>query len=145
MSTIEALSRQVDNATAVYILENQNCFEDLKQAASQLAGWLVLFAVGSKEALPDHPALQSARETFRRASDLVQRAQPTERARRHHVRLTRAAKRIGAALKLATDTREVDQALIFLRAGYAELERAADALPGFEKVSYESACCGLHS
>ena len=28
----------IDDATAAYILENQRCFEDLKQVASQLAG-----------------------------------------------------------------------------------------------------------
>jgi hypothetical protein len=36
----------------------------------------------------------------------------------------------------------VDRTLIPLRAGYTELERAADSLPGFEKVSFARACCG---
>ena len=40
----------VDDATAEYIVENQKCFEDLKQVAAQLAGLLVLAAAGSKEA-----------------------------------------------------------------------------------------------
>ena len=34
--------------------------------------------------------------------------------------------------------------LITGRAGYSELERAADALPGFEIISYARACCGAH-
>ena len=42
----------VDDATAAYIVENQKCFEDLKQVAAQLAGLLVLAAAGSKEARP---------------------------------------------------------------------------------------------
>ena len=50
----------IDEATATYILENQRCFEDLKQVASQLAGLLVLAASGSKEAVPDHPMLDAA-------------------------------------------------------------------------------------
>ena len=132
----------VDDATATYIVENQKCFEDLKQVAAQLAGMLVLAATGSKEAAPDHPALRGARAIFREANDSVLRARPTERARAHHAHLTRAAAAIGTALSHANDLLHVDPVLIPLRAGYAELERAADALPGFEKISYARACCG---
>ncbi len=56
----------VDDATATYIVENQKCFEDLKQVASQLAGLLVLAAAGSKEALPDHPMLAGRARAFSR-------------------------------------------------------------------------------
>lgn len=142
MPTIEALSREVDNATAAYILENQRCFEDLKQVAAQLAGWLVLAAAGSKEAAPDHPALRRAREMFREAGEALQRARPTERARRHFDHLLRAASAISAALQQADARLDVDRVLIPLRSGYAEIEQAADALPGFEKISYARACCG---
>jgi hypothetical protein len=135
----------IDDATATYILENRKCFEDLKQVASQLAGLLVLAAAGSKEALPDHPALLAARELFREANDAVPRAHPTERARPHHTHLLRAAAAIGTALHEANRGLNVDRILIPLRAGYSELERAADALPGFEKVSYERACCGVRA
>jgi len=129
----------VDEATATYIVENQRCFEDLQQVAAQLAGLLVLAAVGSKEAAPDHPALLRARELYREA---VPRARPTERALPHHSHLLRAAAAIGVALKEADGSLNVDRILAPLRAGYSELERAADALPGFEKISYEHACCG---
>jgi hypothetical protein len=129
----------IDDATAAYIVENRKCFENLKQVASQLAGLLVLEASGSKEAAPDHPMLGTARELFREAEDALRRARPTERARRHHDHLARAANLIGAALQEPCSGGDI---LIPLRAGYTELERAADALPGFEKVSYERACCG---
>ena len=132
----------VDDATAAYIVENQRCFEDLKQVAAQLAGLLVLAAAGSKEAAPDHPALLRAREVFREATDGLRRSRPTERAQRHHEHLARAASEIGAALKAADGQLNVDRILVPLRAGYSELEHAADALPGFEKISYERACCG---
>jgi hypothetical protein len=132
----------VDDATAAYIVENQKCFEDLKQVASQLAGLLVLAAAGSKEAVPDHPTLGSARELFREASGALHRARPTERAMRHHEHLAHAASLIETALKGTKRSLAIDPILIPLRAGYAELERAADALPGFELVSYEHACCG---
>jgi hypothetical protein len=133
----------IDDATAAYILENQRCFEDLQQIASQLAGLLVLAAAGSKEAAPDHPALFRARELYREATDEMQRGRPTERARKHQEHVARAAAMIGAALRQTEGAFDLDRILIPLRAGYTELERAADALPGFEKVSYERACCGL--
>lgn len=133
----------IDDRTAQYIVENQRCFEDLKQVASQLAGWLVLAAAGSKEAVPDHPALLAARELFRDASHAVPRARPSERAMRHHDHLTRAAHSIGTALEETNRGLDVDRILIPLRAGYSELERAADSLPGFEKISYAHACCGV--
>jgi hypothetical protein len=132
----------IDDATAAYIVENQRCFEDLKQVASQLAGLLVLAAAGSKEAAPDHPALGAARVLFREANDALLQAHPTERSRRHYEHLAQAAALIGVALKEASGKMNMDRTLAPLRAGYTELERAADALPGFEKVSYARACCG---
>jgi hypothetical protein len=54
----------------------------------------------------------------------------------------RASAAIGTALDEANRGLNVDRILIPLRAGYTELERAADALPGFETVSYDRACCG---
>jgi len=132
----------LDDATAAYIVENQRCFEDLKQVAAQLAGLLVLKAAGSKEAAPDHPTLGAARLLFREASDALRRTCPTDRTRKHHAHLARAAESIGVALKETGGDLNVDRILIPLRAGYTELERAADALPGFEKVSYARACCG---
>ena len=132
----------VDEATAAYIVENQKCFEDLKQVASQLAGLLVLAAAGSREAAPDHPTLGAARELFREADDALRRARPTERARPHYEHLAQAAALIGAALKESREVLNVDRILIPLRAGYTELEHAADALPGFQKIAYDRACCG---
>jgi hypothetical protein len=133
----------VDDATATYIVENQRCFEDFKQVASQLAGLLVLAAVGSKEASPDHPTLATARELFRQAGDALGRVRPTERARVHHHHITQAAALIGEALRQTDRAFDVERILVPLRSGYSELERAADSLPGFEKVSYVHACCGM--
>ncbi len=87
---------------------------------------------------------------IRRSSPLVNssarlsaRSHPTERALAHHTHLLRAAAAIGVALKEADGSLNVDRILTPLRAGYAELERAGNALPGFQLVSYEHACCGL--
>src|SRR5271170_2830551 len=132
----------VDDATAAYIVENRRCFEDLKQVASQLAGLLVLAAAGSKEVGPDHPMIAMARDLFHEANEALNLARPTPRGQRHHEHLMRAANGIGMALKQAEGHLDVDRVLTPLRAGYTQLEQAADALPGFEKVSYERACCG---
>ena len=133
----------VDDLTAQYIAQNQRCFENFQQAASQLAGLLLLAAAGSPEATPDHPALAGARALFREAEDALRRARPTDRSREHHEHIQRAAEMIGTALKDTGGALDVDRVLIPLRAGYAELERAVDALPGFEKISYARACCGV--
>ena len=45
--------------------------------------------------------LGAARELFREADDAVRRARPTERARRHHEHLARAAADLAVALKEA--------------------------------------------
>jgi len=131
----------VDTATAAYIVETQRCFEDLKQVAAQLAGLLVLAAAGSKEAA-DHPMLGTARELFREANDALRCACPTDRARKHYVQLVRAASEIDKALEETSGGLKIERILVPLRAGYAALECAADALPGFEKVAYARACCG---
>jgi hypothetical protein len=133
----------IDDSTATYIVENQRCFEDFRQVVAQLAGLLVLAAAGSKEAVPDHPALVRARELYREADQSLRNARPTKRARKHHGHVAKAAAMIGAALRQTEGAVDLERILIPLRAGYAELERAADALPGFEMVSYEPACCGL--
>ncbi len=131
----------VDDATAAYIVENRKCFEDLKQVASQLAGLLVLSATGSKKLCPIIPC------SARLASFIAKRAmhcgEPAQlkRARRHYEHLAAAATLLGVALQETSGALNVDRVLIPLRAGYTELERAADALPGFEKVAYERACC----
>ena len=112
------------------------------RASSRICWRTVWAAAGSREAVPDHPALLSARELFREA---VPRARPTERALAHHTHLLRAAAAIGVALKEADGSLNVDRILTPLRSGYAQLELAADSLPGFEKISYEHACCGLRA
>src|ERR1700691_2255326 len=98
----------IDDPTAAYIVENQKCFEDLKQVASQLAGLLVLAASGSKEAGPDHPMLGAARELYREADDALRHAAPTERARSHHEQLAQAAAFLAIALKEADVSPNVD-------------------------------------
>jgi hypothetical protein len=131
----------VDDATAVYIHEVHSHFEDLKQVASQLAGLLVLSAAGAKSAGPDHPLLRSAGEVLRNGAEGVRSARVPERARSHHDRLASAATLLQRALTAARAGLEVDPVLIPLRAAYSQLQQAAAALPGFEIISFDQACC----
>jgi hypothetical protein len=84
--------------------------------------------------------LLNARATFREIEGAIRQARPTEAAIEHYRHIASAALSIGIALKSGPN---VDGMLAPLRAGYTELERAADSLPGFEKISYEHACCGM--
>src|SRR5579862_3842541 len=131
----------VDGETAVYILETRAQFEDLRQAAAQLAGWLVLSAAGAKTASPDHASLGSACDLQQNALEQVRRARPSERAKVHHHYLIEAAAGLGAALAAARKNLETEAVLIPLRAAYADLQRAAGTLPGFEMVAFEQGCC----
>ena len=124
----------IDDQTAQYILVVQKHFEDLKQVAAQLAGYLVLEAAGSKEAVPDHPMLGSARQLYQTAADGVQSVRATPRAQAHHQHLLAAVEKLGMALH-ASDP------LPPLRAAWTELRAASHSLPGFEIVSFEQCCC----
>jgi hypothetical protein len=137
-------SHQLDDATAQYILETRKCFEDLRQVTAQIAGVLVLAAAGGKSATPDHPMLEAAAELHREALDQLRAVCPTERAREHHLCLTRAAQALSNALATARvggQRMEVTPILLPVRAAYAHLQRAADTLPGFEMVAFEQGCC----
>lgn len=145
------MSPAIDDRTVAYVVASQPIFEDLRQVAGQLAGLLVLSATGAKTAAPDHPMLTTAAQLFDQAADAVERARGsvTEPARRHHDSLRQAATALRDAL---TATRlelgkppaaaDLDAALVPLRQAYACLQEAAGALPGFQMVSFEQACCG---
>jgi len=113
---------------------------------------LVLYATGAKTAAPDHPLLTTASQLFAQASDAVERVRPlvSERARRHHDELAHAAAALGDALAATRVelgkpgvTADLDAALAPLRHAYDSLQRAASALPGFQMVSFDQACCSV--
>jgi hypothetical protein len=141
----------LDDATVVYVLEARPLFEDLRQVAGQLAGLLVLAAAGTRSAAPDHPMLHAAERLFQESVDGIRRAQAqaTGRALPHHRHMTQAAASIEIALSIARDRLgrpngrlDLDPILTPLRAGYTHLQHAANALPGFEIVSFDQGCCG---
>ena len=132
---------KIDDETAAYILETRRQFEDLRQAAAQLAGFLVLNASGADTASPDHPMLASAAELYRDAAEGVQCARPSGRALLHHRFLLEASADLGAALTAARNGLRVDPVLLPLRRAYRHLQDAACELPGFEMVSFQHACC----
>jgi hypothetical protein len=137
------MSQPVDDVTAAYILETRKCFEDLRQAAAQIAGVLVLAAAGGNSAAPDHPMLEAAAELHKKACDDLRSVRPSQRARAHHHCLTQASDALAIAL-VAARHMEIDPILFPVRAAYAHLQRAADTLPGFEMVAFEQGCCAIH-
>src|SRR3954471_11104176 len=134
---MRAVPEPLDDQTVAYVLAARPHFENLRDVAAQLAGLLVLAASGARSAAPDHPMLQSADALFQASRDAIRSARSTERARSHHRHLTRAADSIEAALAAARDrlgrpSPDLDPVLAPLTTGYAHLQHAADALPGFE-------------
>jgi hypothetical protein len=144
-----ALGDRLDDATIRYVLETRSHFEDLRHAIGQVAGMLVLAAAGAKTVTPDHPLFATARQTFGRVSDGIRAAQPSARATHHHRHLLAASGALGFALNQAKadlqarglDRERVDAVLRPLRSAYRHLAWAAHALPGFELVSFDQACC----
>jgi hypothetical protein len=135
----------LDDSTVAYVLATRPHFNNLRDAAAQLAGLLVLAASGARSAGPGHPMLRSAETLFQESSDGIRRTRSTGRARLQHQHLLRAVESIGGALAAARDgpgRAHLDAVLTPLTAGYTHLQRASNALPGFEIVSFERACCG---
>jgi hypothetical protein len=133
----------IDDETTAYILETRPRFEDLRQVAAQLAGFLVLNASGANAASPDHRMLAAASELYRNAAEGVQSARPSRRALPHHRALIDASADLGAALAEARKGLRIDPVLVPLRRAYGHLQRAARELPGFEIVSFQHACCAV--
>jgi hypothetical protein len=139
---------QIDDQTAAYVLEHRKHFEDLRQVAAQLAGLLVLAAAGANSAAPDHPLLEAAEQLFHDAVDGIRHARVTPRARQHHHCLLAAIAAVRQALDAAhthlgrqSAHVDLDPILTPLRAGYAQLQRAANALPGFDMIAFDRGCC----
>jgi hypothetical protein len=149
--TVKATGGQekIDDETVAYTLEAQKYFEDLRQIAAQLAGLLVLAAAGSKSASPDHPMLDAAERLHESAAAGIRNLRPTTRASAHRDYLSRAAAALECALSSAHShlwradhSAGVEPILHPLQAAYEQLRLAAGALPGFEMISFEQACCG---
>lgn len=124
----------IDDQTTSYVLAAQKYFEDLKQVAAQLAGFLVLEAAGSREAVPDHPMLAAAKQLQQSAADGLWTIRSTSRSRMHHECLLAASANLGVALNAGDP-------LVPLRAAFEDLRSASRSLPGFEMVSFEQCCC----
>jgi hypothetical protein len=139
---------QIDDQTAAYVIDSRKHFEDLRQVIAQLAGLLVLAAAGANDAAPDHPLLATAEQLFDDAVDGIRHARVSVRARQHHHGLLAAIAAVRQALDAAHTQLgrqsahvDLDPILTPLRAGYAHLQRAADALPGFDMIAFDRGCC----
>jgi hypothetical protein len=146
---VGGLSDMLDDRTIRYVLETRPHFEDLRHAVGQVAGMLVLAAAGAKTVTQDHPLFATARATLERVAEGIGAAHPSARAIHHHRHLVAAVAGLGLALKRAQedlhlhgiDRLRVDPVLEPLQAAYRNLAFAAQALPGFELLSFDQACC----
>ena len=121
----------IDDKTVRYISAVYPAFEDLKQAASQLAGLLVL----NKR---DPELRRSAEEACKRAADTLATPVPAQ-AKTHHEYLLKAAAKLDRALRSSVDT------LPILKSACTDLRAASHTLPGFEMVSFDHACCSTRT
>ena len=149
--TVESAGNQedIDDETVAYILSAQRLFEDLRQIAAQLAGLLVLAAAGGKTATPDHPMLEAAERLHQSAATDIQSLRPAGRASAHREHVLQASAALGCALACARGYLAraeygagVNSVLYPLQAACDQLRLAAGALPGFQVISFEQACCG---
>jgi len=140
---------RLDERTIRYVLETRPHFEELRQAIGQVAGMLVLAAAGAKTVTQDHPLFATARGALASASDGIRAAAPTARATHHHRHLLDAVEALRVALRRAQEDmhlhgmerERIEPVLAPLNAAYRHLSWAGKALPGFEVLSFDQACC----
>jgi len=132
------MTATIDDRMAAYVAAVHPCFEDLKQVAAQLAGFLVLHAAGSESAKPHHPLLESAHRVFQCAEGGIKAAPVLRGAREHHAHLLNAAALLEEVL--SSLLRRGDP-LVLLQQAWAELRAASRMLPGFSILDFERGCC----
>jgi hypothetical protein len=142
------LSADLDERTAAYILKARENFEGLRRSSSQLAGLLVLLAIGSRTT-QGNPMLELAIAAHAEASDGLQALTPTAQGAHHHLHLCRAAARLGEALTIARHSLALDETVTdriygLVKQALEDLRWASRALPGFELVNFSQGCCAMH-
>ena len=146
----EPLPETLDDATLAYVAATRETFDQLRQVAGQLAGVLVL-AVASGQGVAGHPMLELAATALSTAADAVRGCRPPPRGAHHHRHLARALEQFGLALTAARlnlragNEAATDAIMAPLRAGFSELQSAANVLPGFEVVAFSQGCCARHA
>ena len=145
---LDALAQGLDETSLAYVLEAQPVFDLMRRSAAQLAGLMVLAGAGVRAAR-DHPMLALAAAAAAEAGQRLAGIRVPGRAAHHHLHLTRARGLLQTALDAAMAPRRwnvdrLDAILAPLRAAYDELQRATAALPGFQMVALDQACCACH-
>ncbi|ANW00140.1 hypothetical protein LMTR13_08040 [Bradyrhizobium icense] len=139
---------ELDDVVVSYGLGMASPFEDLRQVATQLAGVLLLATAGSRAAAWGHPMLRLAEDMHQGAMERIRSATVPRGAAHHHYHLVKAGSLIGDALRSCKAARvlaaDVDPALSSLRDGWEQLRLTAAALPGFEVIAFDRACCAEH-
>jgi hypothetical protein len=140
----------LDELTLSYVLAARPAFDQIRQTSGQLAGLLLLAAVGLGSA-QDHPMftlLLARRDAMRESLGVLR---PPASAEHHHRHLRLAARAVSAAVDAAEcnlhrrDDAMLDAISERLRGANQELQWAAAALPGFAVVDLRQACCASHA
>jgi hypothetical protein len=142
------LARQLDDSTIAYIFDMGAPFEGFRQVAALLSGLLVLIAAGGRTAGSQYPVLAVASDRYQAAIDKVRSAKVPTQALHHHHHLLAAGLLLGSALTRSLATQgsamDVNAILAPLERGWTQLRFASRALPGFEVVAFDRACCAEH-
>jgi hypothetical protein len=136
----------LDDVTIAYVLAARAPFDALRRSSAQLAGLLLLAAIGSREG-QDLPMLDLAVAAHAEATEALRGLTPPPRGAHHHRHLLLAASTLGGALaaakcRLASDG---DVVARLNNEAIAHLRWASGALPGFEMVAVSQGCCAAHA
>jgi hypothetical protein len=137
----------LDDADGDYIAQAGPAFEDLRQVVAELAGLMLLRNLASGPGFATTCVTAHAQELFRAAADQIAALRPGPRCGHHNLHLRAAVESLRPLLDRASWPRLVGpegQGADRLKAAWAEVVHAANALPGFETHDLSQACCAGH-
>ena len=133
-----------------YILESRPLHDRLRQGLTQLAG-LSLLVMLRQAASPDMDGRIRIAEALSETRQMLLALRVPGRAAHHHHHLLEATRTIErvcaliASLKVRTDEAARRELAAAVRIAADHLRLASRAMPGFEMVDLNQACCAAHA
>ncbi len=145
LATPEVTSSEVDGSTTIYVLTAQTAFDGLRRTAMQLAGLMLLAALGGLSR-QDHPLLGLAETAHATAADVLRSLSVPDNSAHHHHHLLKAERALLAALhRIRSGLHHGEDAQTkithVIELALEHLRSASKALPGFDLVSFSDGCC----
>lgn len=138
----------MDDACQRYVVQAKPVYSAYTDCARQLAALLILQASSVRPQLPEHPMLQALQDEVQALREALSALQPSPRAvhfHRHLLAAERALQHCHDALLVLRRPHQreqaLDQALLHVKTAWQHLSWAARALPGFESIDLNQACC----